>query len=62
MNSYPVAVFDSGLGGLTVLRALRGRLPHEDYFYFANTRFLPYGERRESFIRKRDMQIAEALA
>lgn len=62
MNSNPVAVFDSGLGGLTVLRALRARLPHEDYFYFADTRFLPYGDRPESFIRERGLRIAEALA
>jgi glutamate racemase len=41
VNPPPIAVFDSGLGGLTVLRALRDRLPHEDFFYFADTRFLP---------------------
>ncbi len=58
----PIAVFDSGLGGLTVLRALRGRLPHEDYFYFADTRFLPYGERPEVFLKERGVLIAEALA
>lgn len=58
----PIAVFDSGLGGLTVLRALRGRLPQEDYFYFADTRFLPYGDRPEAFLRERGVLIAEALA
>lgn len=57
----PIAVFDSGLGGLTVLRALRARLPHEDYFYFADTRFLPYGDRPETFLRERGVAIAEAL-
>ena len=62
LNPHPIAVFDSGLGGLTVLRALRGRLPHEDYFYFADTRFLPYGERPEVFLRERGVLIAEALA
>lgn len=62
MISGPIAVFDSGLGGLTVLRALRGRLPHEDYFYFADTRFLPYGDRPEAFLRERGVRIAEALA
>lgn len=60
--THPIAVFDSGLGGLTVLRALRARLPHEDFFYFADTRFLPYGERPESFLRERGVQIAHALA
>lgn len=62
MNSNHIAVFDSGLGGLTVLRALRERLPHEDFFYFADTRFLPYGDRPEIFLRERGVLIAEALA
>ncbi len=62
MNHQPIAVFDSGLGGLTVLRALRERLPHEDYFYFADTRFLPYGDKPEAFLRERGVLIAEALA
>ena len=58
----PIAVFDSGLGGLTVLRALRSRLPQEEFFYFADTRFLPYGERPEVFLKERGVLIAEALA
>ncbi|MDD2741944.1 MAG: glutamate racemase [Rhodocyclaceae bacterium] len=61
MRAHPVAVFDSGLGGLTVLRALRGRLPKEDFFYFADTRFLPYGDRPEVFLRERGVLIAQAL-
>lgn len=61
MTFHPIAVFDSGLGGLTVLRALRERLPHEDFFYFADTRFLPYGDRPETFLRERGVSIAEAL-
>jgi glutamate racemase len=61
LKTHPVAVFDSGLGGLTVLRALRGRLPNEDYFYFADTRFLPYGDRPEVFLRERGVLIAQAL-
>jgi glutamate racemase len=60
-NHQPIAVFDSGLGGLTVLRALRERLPEEDFFYFADTRFLPYGDRAESFIRERGELIAAGL-
>ncbi len=62
MNPSPIAVFDSGLGGLTVLRALRERLPHEDFFYFADTRFLPYGDKPEVFLKERGVLIAEALA
>jgi glutamate racemase len=60
--THPIAVFDSGLGGLTVLRALRERLPQEDFFYFADTRFMPYGDRPETFLRERGVLIAEALA
>ena len=62
MNAHPIAVFDSGLGGLTVLRALRQQLPNEDFLYFADTRFLPYGDRPESFLRERGLRIAGALA
>ena len=62
LNPQPIAVFDSGLGGLTVLRALRDRLPQEDFFYFADTRFLPYGDRPEAFLKERGVLIAEALA
>ena len=58
----PIGIFDSGLGGLTVLKALRQRLPAEDFFYFADTRFLPYGDRPEDFLRERGHLIAEALA
>lgn len=61
LNPHPIAVFDSGLGGLTVLHALRGRLPLEDFFYFADTRFLPYGDRSEAFLKERGVLIAEAL-
>lgn len=59
--NQPIAVFDSGLGGLTVLRALRARLPQEDFLYFADTRFLPYGDRPESFLKERGVLIAESL-
>lgn len=62
MNTQPIAVFDSGLGGLTVLRALRERLPQEDFFYFADTRFLPYGDRPELFLKERGVLIARELA
>ncbi|MGL5631424.1 MAG: glutamate racemase [Azovibrio sp.] len=61
MSSAPIGVFDSGLGGLTVLAALRARLPREDFIYFADTRFLPYGDRPETFIQARGEAIARAL-
>jgi glutamate racemase len=62
VNRHPIAVFDSGLGGLTVLRALRERLPQEDFFYFADTRYLPYGDRPEAFLRERGVLIAKSLS
>jgi glutamate racemase len=58
----PIGVFDSGLGGLTVLQSLRARLPNEDFIYFADTRHLPYGDKPEAFIRARSQTIAAALA
>ena len=45
-----------------MLRALKERLPHENFFYFADTRFLPYGDRPEIFLRERGVLIAQALA
>lgn len=45
-----------------MLRALRARLPREDFFYFADTRFLPYGDRPESFLKERGVAIADAIA
>src|SRR5215813_8089287 len=40
-----IAVFDSGIGGLTVVRALRKRLPNEDIVYFGDTARVPYGSK-----------------
>ena len=61
-SSAPIGVFDSGLGGLTVLRALQQQLPHEHFLYFADTRFLPYGDRSEEFLRERGLTIANHFA
>ena len=41
----PIGVFDSGVGGLSVLAALRAELPHENFVYFADTAYAPYGSR-----------------
>lgn len=57
----PIGIFDSGLGGLTVLRALLAQLPAEDYLYLADTRHLPYGDKPEIFLRERGKQIAAEL-
>ncbi len=51
-DKRPVGVFDSGLGGLTVLRALRRELPHEDIVYFGDTGRVPYGTKSAGTIER----------
>ncbi len=58
----PVGVFDSGLGGLSVLRAVRALLPQESFVYVADSRHAPYGERDDAFIIERTLAIGEWLA
>lgn len=58
----PVGVFDSGLGGLSVLRAVRALLPDESFIYVADSRHAPYGERDDAFIIERTLAIGEWLA
>ncbi|MBU9435895.1 glutamate racemase [Burkholderia multivorans] len=57
----PIGIFDSGLGGLSVLRAVRARLPGESFVYVADTRHAPYGERDDAFITERTLAIGEWL-
>ncbi|MGH2890699.1 MAG: glutamate racemase [Solirubrobacteraceae bacterium] len=57
----PVAVFDSGVGGLTVLHELLVSLPGEDYIYLGDTARLPYGDRSAEELREFSVQIAEHL-
>jgi glutamate racemase len=57
----PIGVFDSGVGGLSVLRALRAELPHEDFVYFADAGCAPYGERDDAFVIGRSRAIARQL-
>ncbi|MDA0779080.1 MAG: glutamate racemase, partial [Bacteroidetes bacterium] len=45
--SQPIGVFDSGLGGLTILKALQIKLPNEQFIYFGDTAHLPYGDKSE---------------
>ena len=57
----PIGVFDSGLGGLSVLNALREELPHERFVYFADTAHAPYGERGDAFVGERTRTVARYL-
>jgi glutamate racemase len=61
LDRRPIGVFDSGVGGLSVLRALRAELPGEDFVYFADTANAPYGERDEAFVAQRSLAIAREL-
>ncbi|WP_269510929.1 glutamate racemase [Burkholderia sp. IMCC1007] len=58
----PVGIFDSGLGGLSVLRAVRAHLPDESFIYVADSQHAPYGPRDEAFITERTLAIGEWLA
>ena len=58
---HPVAVFDSGVGGLTVLHELLVALPGEDYLYLGDTARMPYGDRSPEELSAFSIQIAEHL-
>jgi glutamate racemase len=57
MKSLPIGIFDSGIGGVSVLRAVRELLPGEDLIYFGDSANLPYGEKSLVEIR----QLSEAV-
>nr|WP_298722028.1 glutamate racemase [uncultured Steroidobacter sp.] len=60
-NALPIGVFDSGVGGLTVLRALRQRLPEEQFIYLGDTARLPYGTKSGDSVLRYSIQAAEFL-
>lgn len=57
----PLGVFDSGVGGLSILRALRAELPNEAFVYFADSGHAPYGERGDDFVVARSRAITRHL-
>ncbi|MHB1341499.1 MAG: glutamate racemase [Coriobacteriia bacterium] len=61
MRNLPIGVFDSGLGGLTVVRELVDALPHEPIVYFGDTARCPYGPRESREVREFVLQIASWL-
>jgi glutamate racemase len=61
MNARPLGVFDSGIGGLTVVRALIERLPHENIVYFGDTARVPYGSKSPRVVREYAEQAIEFL-
>lgn len=61
MSNQPIGVFDSGVGGLTVLHALRAALPAEDFIYLGDTARLPYGTKSGASVVRYSLQAADAL-
>jgi glutamate racemase len=57
----PIGIFDSGIGGLSVLRHVHALLPDEELLYFADSGFAPYGEKPDNVIVERVLAIAEFL-
>ena len=59
--SSPIGVFDSGVGGLSVLRALLAAMPHERFVYLADSANAPYGERGDAYVAARTHAITQYL-
>jgi glutamate racemase len=57
----PIGIFDSGVGGMSVLRHIRAQLPHEHLLYFADSGFAPYGGKPEPVVAERSLAIAGFL-
>ena len=61
MNRRPIGVFDSGIGGLTVVRELLHQLPHESLIYFGDTARVPYGNKSPATVRRYAREILDFL-
>lgn len=57
----PIGIFDSGVGGLSVLRHIHAQLPHEHLVYFADSGYAPYGDREEEWVVQRSLAVAAFL-
>ncbi len=60
-NNDPIGIFDSGIGGLTVARAIHKRLPAERLIYFGDTAHLPYGDKSAAAIQAYSVKITDVL-
>jgi len=61
IDTRPIGVFDSGIGGLPIAKKIRELLPHENVVYVADTQHTPYGEKSEAFILQRSLAITDFL-
>lgn len=57
----PIGVFDSGVGGLSVLKQLKAALPDESFIYVADSGYAPYGDRESEFVEARAREVARFL-
>ena len=60
-STLPIGVFDSGMGGLTVLRALKNKLPQESFIYLGDNARLPYGTKSPETVRQYAIQMSRIL-
>ncbi|MCU0454472.1 MAG: glutamate racemase [Bacteroidetes bacterium] len=60
-TAQPIGVFDSGIGGLTVVRSLLRHLPHENIVYFGDTARVPYGSKSPQVVREYTLQDTDVL-
>src|SRR5204862_3825038 len=60
-TAQPIGVFDSGIGGLTVVSALRRVLPNESIFYLGDTARVPYGSKSAATVQRYSLEIASML-
>ena len=61
MNNKPIGIFDSGIGGLTVAKAIKEVLPNETIIYFGDTAHLPYGDKSKDSVRGYSKRITNFL-
>ena len=61
ISDCPIGVFDSGLGGLTVVKSLREQFPNESIVYLGDTARVPYGNKSRTTVQKYSFEIAEFL-
>lgn len=60
-SSAPIGVFDSGVGGLSVLHAIRAALPHENLCYVADSGHVPYGTKKPEYLQQRSIALTNFL-
>lgn len=61
VSSAPIGIFDSGVGGISILKEIQKQLPNENLIYIADSANAPYGDKSADFIQKRSLQLSEFL-